>query len=605
MNSVEQAIDERLAALSGAELLEYAGSLCKQLYDKGKEYPPWSKERGQWWVRSLVLFVEIFIGPDLPIPDFHHDWYFWRCSEKSYLNMAPRDHAKTTVHAVNSVVWELCIDRNLTFFLVFATEPIGTLILKQIKNHLTKNKKITDVFGIFNPSDLPPEERMVDLDWSQTSITVNRDSLSIKDPSVAIAGAGTNVLSRRCKRLIADDLVSDKVAYSEAESERLYRWYYNDVYPTLESDGQEIITGTLYKRGDFYHQVMEQSIEKGGAYRVYIGDAIVDEVNEISLWPERWSYEGLMYQKAKIGAVRFNRNYRNRVLDEADSPFPMLWFEGGVDERGVYFPGCYDHDIILGAGLVDGWLRMTAIGVDPALSQKKASFTAKYFALVVLGIDYQGRIIVCDMIRERCNSITQKRHVVNMFLKWKARYIAVESNAYQRALAEGIEDQYPNLPIYTWHTSGQALARKPELGVAGMDVYIERGQFRFPRGNHKSVIKTDQLIEELHYWGAAKTSDLAMATWFAFAMLKPEIDKLTPLPDPKKLGFGGRPEHIMGLAGRPLPRVMAKSVRDMAVRGPLAHMSPLGRGAALASPKEIMKTIRLKAQAEKEKENAR
>jgi hypothetical protein len=584
---------DALASMSDIEVLRYKGDLCKQFYALGKTYPAWSKERAEWWHRSLLLFNSTFLDLDLETPDFHKNWYYWRVSEKSYLNLAPRDHAKTTCHAVNSVVWEICMDRNLRFFLIFSISDVGKIVLTQVKNHLERNRKIIDVFGIFNPGQMPPDERGVNLDWSQTSITVNRSNHNLKDPTVAVAGAGSNVLSRRCDRLLCDDLITDQIAHSQAESERIYRWYFNDVYPTLESSGQEIITGTLYRLGDFYHQVMEQSQEKGGAYKVYIGDAIVDERKRLVLWPERWSYEDLMYQRQKLGISRFNRNYRNLVMQDGDSTFPMAWFEGGVDDQGVVYRGCYDEKLILGLNPQALRLKISAIGVDPALAIKHTQF-GKYFAMVVLGITVEGYLVICDIVREQCNSITQRRHIVKAHSKWNPRYIAVESNAYQRALYESIEENHPHLPVYAWHTAN-AGPRAAETGVTSMDKYFEGGRFKIPRGNVQSVELTDLLISELHYWGVADTSDLVMALWFAFAMLKSYIENLHPLPAPSDLGYGNQ-DQVMGLSGRPLPYVISRTVQEHALSsGPFGHLSSLRGPRAVATPQTIVKRIQEKS----------
>lgn len=591
--------EDDLASMSDAELLAYKGKMCQDFYGIGLTYESWSPERGEWWVRSLSLFVETFLDMELETPEFHRNWYEWRTSEKSYMNLAPRDHAKTTVHAVNSTVWEICMDRNLRFMHVFSTTDVGKIVLTQIKNHLERNEKIVDVFGFFNPAQISPDERSVGLDWSQTSITVNRDNRNLKDPTIVVLGAGSNVLSRRCDRLLSDDLITDQIAHSEADSERTIRWYFNDVYPCLVSTGQEIISGTLYRLGDFYHKIMEQGKDKGGAYQVYIGDAIVDERRQLTLWPERWSWEGLMYQKAKLGIIRFNRNYRNIVMADGDSNFPMIWFTGGEDDRGIVYRGCYNDEMVLSASPRALNLKISAIGVDPSLAVKNTA-TGKYFALVVLGIDTMGRLVICDIVREFCNSITQRRYILNYYLKWEPRYIAVETNAYQRALYEAVQENYPRLPVYSWHTAN-AGPRNPGIGVLSMDKYFEQGRFQIPRGNIASIQAVDQLIAELHFWGVADTSDVAMALWLAFEMLRPHIDRLVALPPAEELGFGKR-DKIMGLSGKPLPRVMAQAIqRHAKVGGPLGHLSPIRGNDSVMTPKKIMEHIAKKSKGKKEK----
>lgn len=592
-------VNDPYLGMSQGEWITQKADLVQSLYDEGLNFEPWSKERAEFWYRSLVFFVEEFIiAPEsdpqqesaaakLPIPSFHKDWYWWRASEQNYLNLAPRDHAKTSVHAVFSTVWEICVNRNIRFFIVFSTTKVATLVLKEIKSQLTQNPAIRQGFGVFNPAELDPSERTVDQDWSQGSITVNRPGFGIKDPTVAVTGSLTNVLSRRADRLMVDDLLTDTIAHSEAESLSLERWYANDVQPVLVNGGQEIITGTLYRTNDFYHKIMDLDVEKGGLYRIFIGDAIVDEENAITLWPERWSFKALQKQRLKLGYVPFNRNYRNRIVSDADSVFPMIWFTGGLDEiTGIVHKGCYDHNLVLGMGpRYPGrgrWLQYIVMGVDPAIGY---SSTAKFFSLVVQGIDFDNRIVVLDIIRGQYGFVAQKRLIAEKYYFWKPRHVIVESNAYQKSLVDGMQESYPDIPIAPYYTSGQKLP--PDIGVPAMDVYFETGRVRIPRGNATSIEKTDLLIEELHHWGVHDTSDIAMALWFGFQRTVKKLEQLGVLPPVENLIFGDRKrweaQKIIGLGGGTLPRSVVEQLNRKVISAPLSHLSPISSAGLFSS----------------------
>lgn len=583
--------DDPFLGLSEEEWIRHKADLVRGLYTAGNNFEPWTDERAVYWHRSLLYFVDNFIllpameGEDqqekFPIPQFHRQWYWWRVREQNYLNLAPRDHAKTSVHSVYSVVWEIACNRNIRFFITFSTTEVARLVLFEIKSLLTQNPVIRRGFGTFNPAELDPVDRKVDQDWSQHSITVNRPGFGIKDPTVAVAGAGTNVLSRRADRLIADDILTAAKAYSDAESLSLERWYKNDVQPVLVSGGQEIVTGTLYRSGDFYHKVMDLDIDKGGIYRIFVGDAIVDEKKKQTLWPERWPWDALEKQRIKLGYVAFQRNYRNRVVSDADSVFPMVWFTGGLDEiTGIVHRGCYDKRLSLGMGLKGPgggrWLQYVVMGVDPAIGY---SDTAKFFAIVVLGIDFDNRIVVADIVRGQYGFVAQKRLVASKAALWRPRHIVVESNAYQKALAEGLQEDYPNLPIVPYYTSGQKLP--PEVGVPAMDTYFEIGRVRIPRADQESIEKTDKLVEELHHWGAHDTSDVAMALWFGWQRIINKLEQMGALPPVHDLIQGDRmrweKHKIRGLGGGHLPRSIIEQLAGSPMAQPLSVLRPGGQ----------------------------
>jgi hypothetical protein len=386
---------------------------------------------------------------------------------------------------------------------------------------------------------------------------------------------------------MVDDLLTDKIAHSDAESLSLGRWYANDVQPVLVNGGQEIITGTLYRKGDFYHKIMDLDIEKGGLYRIFIGDAIVDEEKQITLWPERWSFQGLQKQRLKLGYVPFNRNYRNRIVSDADSVFPMIWFTGGLDElTGIVHRGCYDPKLVLGMGPrppgMGRWLQYLVMGIDPAIGY---SDTAAYFALVVLGIDFNNKIVIADIVRGQFGFPAQKRLIAQKYYYWRPRHVIVESNAYQVALVQGMLEDYPDIPIVRYYTSGQRLP--PEVGIPSMDVYFEQGRVRIPRGNADSIEKTDTLIEELHHWGIHDYSDTAMALWFGFQRIVDKLEQLGALPPIDNLIFGDRKrweaQKIIGMGGGTLPRGVVEQLSRQVQSAPLAHLSPLGGGGLFSS----------------------
>ena len=299
------------------------------------------------------------------------------------------------------------------------------------------------------------------------------------------------------------------------------------------------------------------------------------------MWPERWPYDKLMQRRRKMGTVRFNRNYRCRITSDEDSPFPMIWFTGGVDEKtGIIYPGCFDVNLILGQGpkktvMGQKWLRFSVIGVDPAIGTSKS---AKYFCAIVLGLDYSNHLVIADIIRGRFTFPAQKRIVIGLNSRWLPRYVVVESNSYQIALLQGIEEEMESavIPMVPWHTGSKKT--RPKIGVPAMDVYFETGRFRIPRGDLQSIEKTDLLMDELHHWEAADTSDIAMALWFAFERLKPELVKSGLLHKVEDVIFGDRlryeQQKVLGLSGQAVPRRALEMIRAKNF-GPLHHLSPI------------------------------
>lgn len=553
---------------------QQAGAYVKYLYEQGKQFPYWSEERAKFWHRSKIYFINEFIRPELPMPDFHLDWCYWMVSEPSYINLSSRLHAKTSLHAIYRPVWELCCDPTLRFVIAAKKAAIAEDTLSAIKGYLALDRIVIG-FGQLNPGKLPEEERLTqNIDWSMGTITVNRDERinPIRGPSVVTVGALSSVLSVRAERLIADDIVDSAIAESETQCSRLLNWYDNDLLPVLvpqQEGGQEIIVGTPYNNRDLY--AMKRKLEKNtqnpdGVYKVFVGDAIVSESEKTTLWPEKWPYEELMKVRAKLGSVRFNRNYRCRIMSDEDSTFPMIWFTGGTSKEGVVYPGCFEHDRSLGESVRDNlYYRRVVIGIDPAMSQSARS---AFFAACVLGTDRNGNIVVLDLRQKKIGFVQQKRLVVNLDKIWNPRAIVVENNAYQAALAQGLTEVAPHLRIVPKTTTG-----KDTIHIPSMDVYFETGRVRLPRGDARSIALTDRLVEELNQWPRGATSDLLMAFYFALMRLLKYAPALQELPNPRDLIFGDMERfgsHLVETEHGNAPGRTLRRVREMAKNAPIA-----------------------------------
>jgi len=309
-------------------------------------------------------------------------------------------------------------------------------------------------------------------------------------------------------------------------------------------------------------------------YTVFTGDAIVDEHEQKTLWSEKWSFAALMSQRAKIGSIRFNRNYRSRIMSDEDSAFPMVYFTGGIAEDGTYYPGCFDSSLVLSPPLQDSLgrtlYRDRIMGVDPAIGITARS---SYFGLFVIGLDMNNRVVILDIRRVRIGFVAQKRLVSRLYNRWHPRAIVVENNAYQRALIEGLQEDDIRLPVVS-----KATSMKDPITIPSMDVYFEMGRVRIPRGDTQSVDITDTFVEELNQWPNASTSDLLMAFYFALMRLMQYAPSLTELPNPENLVFGDAARamnRLQGSTGRLMPGRTLRDIQQMVRGAPLKPVRDL------------------------------
>ena len=554
-----------------------AGAYVRYLYDEGLKYEPWSTERAELHHRSLLFFVNEFIQPPLPIPEFHEQWYWWMVSEPSYINMTSREHGKSETHSIFRPVWELCCDPSLRFVLAAKKQAIACDSLAAVKNYLGL-PRILAGFGQLNPSKLQSDERLTDaLDWGKETITLNRDERvrTVRGPSIVAVGAMSSVLSIRAERLIADDIVDSLIAESEAQCERMVTWYDGDLLPVLvpqREGGQEIVVGTPYNSRDLYAQKQQLVAEQDNPlYRIFRGDAILDEKKQITLWPDKWPYSELMHQRAKMGSIRFNRNYRCMIMSDEDSTFPTIWFKGGVGKDGTHYPGCFDNSIKLRPTLKGRTRRNRfsniVIGIDPALGKTARS---AFFAAIVLGINEDGNVQLLDACREKIGFKKQRDLVIALWERWggtTVRAVVVENNAYQGALIEGIKEKKFRIPIVTKTTTG-----KDPIHIPTMDVWFESGRVKLPMGDADGRAMSEQLATEMNLWPNAATSDMLMALFFAHTRLVRYSPALTAVLNPENLAFGDTQRYldnkVLSPGGVLMPRRTLRRVQEMVKEAP-------------------------------------
>jgi phage terminase large subunit-like protein len=245
-------------------------------------------------------------------------------------------------------------------------------------------------------------------------------------------------------------------------------------------------------------------------------DAIAEEDEDgawhRSLWPAKWPVESLLHRQKEIGTLQFDKNYRNRVLGDANSKFPMKWFDGGEGK----FRGCFDLDgHIVDTHWTDEVRKI--IAVDLASGQSEAS---AYFVALVVALDDRGDFHILNMVRDRLPFPDQVRTVIELHDRFYPEAVIVESNAYQQAMVDAIPAQAPRVPVLPHMTWLQH--HDPEHGVMMLQPLIEAGRIRFPMGDPTSQALSEIIISELNRFGVAKFKDTVMALWFAVSRLVSE-----------------------------------------------------------------------------------
>lgn len=486
-------------------------NLVLSLYRKGLEYELWSEERAEWYWKSLIYFVEQFVRPALTIPDFHRrkgdGWYWLLCRHGYYVNLTAREHGKSSVHSIFYPLWRICCDRGVRVAVLSNTMEQAKMFLSGIKAHLESNPYIKDGFAHQDAfSDqydgfVPEYGR----GWAMDTITVRRAVIDTadggvrieKDATVVALGMGSPTIGRRVDFACYDDCIDDDNSATEFQCEKTKRWF-EDSLSMIVRDGQCVVVGSPKTYRDLY-----QDLLRNRAFEAFQSPAVLDGEKGLTLWDEKWPFDGLMRRKQAQGTVQFNRNYLLQVMSDEDSHFPMPWFDK-----------CFDHTLLLPVEHHDGSL-VKVTGVDPAIAGGR---TASKFAAFTVGCDRDGRFIWLDIYEGKgLSPAEQKRKIVEIWSRYDSE-VVVENNGVQAYLIEDLPSEALGMKVLPFFT-GQ-VKQNFDVGIPSLSVLVEQGRNVIPRGDERAIKLTDTLISQMHYWPRYDDDDVLMAYWMAISRLK-------------------------------------------------------------------------------------
>jgi len=448
-------------------------------------------------LNNPVLFSKIYFSHlfDTPIPDVHKKWYELAEKHDRLCLLAPRDHAKSTVfNVIYPILW-VCRDRDIRIQTISSTHSQAVKFMRAIRDELEVNQKLINDFGKFKTDYL----------WSSHELEV-KGSSSKKDPTISTTGLHNAKLGNRADLVICDDIIERMDCLTERGRQKARHKFQEVITNYLEEDkGKIIVIGTKQHKADIYHTLKET-----GEYTYRIYDAIVDEENEETLWPSKWSYQKLMKRKSEIGHIAFSRQFRNHVVDEESSLFPQSLMEDALDNDMNY--------LSLGEEPPD-WLDryQTYIGCDLAIS---AGTGADYCVFFMIGVDSSGNRSVFYIFRERGLSFMEQFNKIQEIQKhFETNGVLVESNQYQRVLADTLRDR-TDIPIKPHHTGREI--HDEQQGIHRLRIHFENKKYNIPyaKGSRR---QTNSLLSELENMtvdegkviSVGDKNDMVMALWLA------------------------------------------------------------------------------------------
>lgn len=334
------------------------------------------------------------------------------------------------------------------------------------------------------------------------SSAANRWDIKNHHGGMVTAGVGGPITGKGADILVIDDPIKNaEEANSQIYRDKTWEWYQSTAYTRLEPNGAVIIIMTRWHEDDLAGRLLN-SIENNGDKWDVINLPAIAEDNDLlgrnfgePLWPERYNLQELNHIKKTTGSYWWSSLYQQR-------PQPL---GGGLLKRSwlnYYQPNQLpDLDELY---IYQSW--------DLAISTRE---TADFTVCTTVGVSSENQIYVLDWYRDRIDFPTQVKMVEKLSEKYDPLQIAIESNAYQKALPQQLKET-SMLPIKEVNRTKDKVTR-----ISAGFVHFENGKILLPN----SHIELENFINEYIYFPQGKHDDMLDSMELALQLVNyPYID---------------------------------------------------------------------------------
>lgn len=375
-------------------------------------------------LQSFYFFARGILGKDYMTKELHKPLCDFLQDEvtKRKIIVLPRSFLKSTLGCIAFPIWLSLHNPDIRILIVCN-------IIDNAMNHLRQIKAIfetNDLFRSLYPWIIPNIRKVM---WSDHSVEVKR-TMGWGEGTFNAAGLGTNIVSTHYDVIVMDDILTGKkdsvtkeeLMPSVLEIGRAIGWYKLSMsLLDTPSRGRMLYLGTPWALHDVVDYILNedgtftsytQNVYKGGGYNK-------ESKGNIPVYPERFNNEDLALIKKVQGSYIYASQYLLNPL-----PAEKMIFKSNYIQYFSHLPNMPYYVFTY---------------VDPAISAKK---TACNTAIITIARTYDNKVFVIDCIRERGMSPNKLlTEIFKVHRKFKPRFIAIESVAYQESIGINLKDK--------------------------------------------------------------------------------------------------------------------------------------------------------------------
>lgn len=225
------------------------------------------------------------------------------------INMPPR-HTKSEFASYLFPAWLMGRDPTKKIIQATHTAELAVGFGRKVKG-LIESDEFRDVF--------PDVKLAADAKASGRWSTNKRGEYYAVGVGGALAGRGADLA-------IIDDPISEQMALSPSELDKVYEWYTSGPRQRLQPGGAIIIVMTRWSIRDLTAKVLAKQADKGAdKWEIVEFPAIMPSGRP--LWPEYWSLDELESVKASIPLAKWNAQYMQNPTAEEGAIIKREWWQ--------------------------------------------------------------------------------------------------------------------------------------------------------------------------------------------------------------------------------------------------------------------------------------
>ncbi len=387
----------------------------------------------------------------------------------------PRGHFKTSVATIaHSIQWILNYPDVRIGLSVASFKPRGVEIITEIEDHFRYN----ETFRFFYPEFCPSRDTVKS--WgTQDSFEVPNRKVYRNSPTVTLISIGNTSTGSHLDVIKNSDLVTEQNVKTDGGLSDT-KAHFRHMIPLLERgpivEGRDTtrgwmdMEGTIYNHSDLHSEQLEKDEERirqglPCRWSVLRRDAIVDEKNKITLFPQRFPWSELMETRSDMDEYTFNCQYRLNPHSRTT----------GLAERLILFPAEMRKELL-------PRYRLIKCTIDLASMEEDSSGCNT--ALCTAGHDRDGRKDILDAVVGRPNPFEVIEHIFRIdrvFSAGQRKVIfQIEKAHHAQVLLPFLEREQEKRKI---HLNVVAIPRDSSVSkdnrIWGLQTWFKRGLIRF------------------------------------------------------------------------------------------------------------------------------